>query len=422
MSKHEQFEEMCALAALGELSREGREELKEHLRECTLCRASLDQFSAVLNELPGIEEEFSRSAPKALRKDSGYRERFLERARGEGILFSDQAGGGVRSNRFSWRWPDRVMGWPAVAMGALALAAFSIGHQAYTAVQRESAHSAIQPGKGTEGTPVSKVFTKPHQVGTNRESDIQSLHADLTSAVNENAELHKRIAILEEHERSNRKQVAGLTGQLEQAGAVNTRLARESSERQLKLTSLQSEVAELESEHTKTNTLLAEQQNQVNDLAQQLKSAREALTRREEMLAQGRDVRELMGARNLHIIDLYDADGRGRNQKTFGRVFYTEGKSLIFYAFDLDEAKLANAGFTYQAWGEREGQQGSVKRLGMLYVDDHAQKRWVLKVENPERLAEIDSVFVTLERSGENKQPHGQKLLYAYLRSNANHP
>jgi hypothetical protein len=153
-----------------------------------------------------------------------------------------------------------------------------------------------------------------------------------------------------------------------------------------------------------------------------LQSSRDAVTRQQQLLAEGRDVRELMGARNLHIIDLYDADGRGRNQKTFGRVFYTEGKSLIFYAFDLDEAKLANAGFTYQAWGEREGQQGSVKRLGMLYVDDHAQKRWVLKVEDPDRLAEIDSVFVTLERSGEPKTPRGQKLLYAYLRSGANHP
>jgi hypothetical protein len=185
---------------------------------------------------------------------------------------------------------------------------------------------------------------------------------------------------------------------------------------------LQGEVDALQSERNQANASLAQGQAQLKSLSEQLQSNRDALARRDQLLTEGRDVRELMGARNLHIIDLYDADGRGRNRKTFGRVFYTEGKSLIFYAFDLDEGKLANAGFTYQAWGEREGQQGSVKRLGMLYVDDHAQKRWALKVENPEQLAEIDSVFVTLERSGDPKTPHGQKLLYAYLGSSPNHP
>jgi hypothetical protein len=131
-----------------------------------------------------------------------------------------------------------------------------------------------------------------------------------------------------------------------------------------------------------------------------------------------------MGARNLHIIDVHDADGSGNDRKSFGRVFYTEGKSLIFYAFDLDDKKVTNAKYTFEAWGERLGQPASVKSLGVLYVDDKDQKRWVLKVDDPRQLAQIDSVFVTLEPHGgdDEKGPRGHKILYAFLSGQANHP
>jgi hypothetical protein len=129
-----------------------------------------------------------------------------------------------------------------------------------------------------------------------------------------------------------------------------------------------------------------------------------------------------MGARSLHIIDVHDADSRGRDKKSFGRVFYTERKSLIFYAFDLDERKLVNASFSYQAWGERNGKPESARSLGIFYADDKAQKRWVLKVDDPVELEGIDSVFVTLEPSGDRDKPSGRKLLYAFLNSQINHP
>jgi hypothetical protein len=53
-------------------------------------------------------------------------------------------------------------------------------------------------------------------------------------------------------------------------------------------------------------------------------------------------------------------------------------------------------------------------------VDAKAQGRWVLKVENPELVKEISSVFVTVEPSSGGNQPNGQKVLYAYL-GEANH-
>ena len=45
----------------------------------------------------------------------------------------------------------------------------------------------------------------------------------------------------------------------------------------------------------------------------------------------------------------------------------------------------------------------------------------MLKVENPEMVKQISSVFVTAEPMAGGKQPSGQKMLYAYL-GDANHP
>jgi hypothetical protein len=128
-----------------------------------------------------------------------------------------------------------------------------------------------------------------------------------------------------------------------------------------------------------------------------------------------------MGARNLHIVDVYDSDARLKKQKSFGRIFYTEGKSLIFYAYDLDERKLANASYAFEVWGERLGEPTSVRNLGILYADDKAQKRWALKVNDPQQLAEINSVFVTLQHH-DGKNPLGQRILFAFLGGTANHP
>jgi hypothetical protein len=69
------------------------------------------------------------------------------------------------------------------------------------------------------------------------------------------------------------------------------------------------------------------------------------------MLSVGRDVYDLMGVRSLHIIDVRDANGAGKNQKFFGRIFYTEGKSLIFYVFDRRPRSCS--AHEYARWSRR---------------------------------------------------------------------
>jgi hypothetical protein len=166
---------------------------------------------------------------------------------------------------------------------------------------------------------------------------------------------------------------------------------------------------------------LVADQVQVNQLSEQLKAATTNVDMERQLAAAGKDVRDLMGARQLHVVDVRDTDPNGKAGKAFGRVFLTEGKSLIFYAFDLTDAKKINAQQTFQVWGQQEGKTSSLRSLGFLYVDDKAQRRWALKTDDPAVVSEIDSVFVTVEPEGGAKKPSSQRLLYAYL-GQANHP
>jgi hypothetical protein len=128
-----------------------------------------------------------------------------------------------------------------------------------------------------------------------------------------------------------------------------------------------------------------------------------------------------MGARSLHIIDVADVDSKG-TQRPFGRVFYTEGKSLLFYAYDLEKRRKSLEKFSFQAWGQTGTKPGAAQSLGLFQADDQTQSRWVLKCDDPSLLAQIDSVFVTIEPRGGSSRPQGQQLMYAFLRANPNHP
>jgi hypothetical protein len=142
----------------------------------------------------------------------------------------------------------------------------------------------------------------------------------------------------------------------------------------------------------------------------------------EKYLASDRDIRELMGARQLYIADVFDVDGHSHTQKRFGRVFYTQGKSLIFYAFDLDLQPDLRNGSTFQAWGRRDADSKDPLNLGIFYIDSESSRRWALRFDDPKELAEIDSVFVTAEPRGGSQKPTGRPFLYALLRGEANHP
>jgi hypothetical protein len=163
-------------------------------------------------------------------------------------------------------------------------------------------------------------------------------------------------------------------------------------------------------------------QNQIKDLSAQLRVQGETVAKQDELLAHDRDIRDLMGARKLYVVDVYDVARDGSTQKSYGRVFYTKGKSLIFYAYDLDQEPGVRNASTFQAWGRRGPDKQQSLNLGIFYQDNASKKRWVLKFDDPKALDEIDAVFVTIEPNGGSQKPSGKPLLSAYLQVAPNHP
>jgi hypothetical protein len=98
----------------------------------------------------------------------------------------------------------------------------------------------------------------------------------------------------------------------------------------------------------------------------------------------------------------------------------TEGESLTFYGFDLSEDRVANAKYGVRVWAVPENGQKSALSLGFLRADAKAQGRWVLRVESPQIVKAMSSIFVTVEPASGGKQRDGQKMLYACL-GEANH-
>jgi hypothetical protein len=188
------------------------------------------------------------------------------------------------------------------------------------------------------------------------------------------------------------------------------------------LAAVQQRLDALQAEHNRQLLHTASLQARVDDLSYTLKQSEETVQRAEQFLASDRDIRDLMGARDLYIADVFDIDRDGKTQKAFGRVFYTGGKSLIFYAFDLDRQPGVREASAFQAWGRRGPGDKHPLSMGVLYEDNAANRRWVLRFDDPKVLNEIDAVFVTIEPKGGGRKPTGKQLLFASLRTPPNHP
>jgi hypothetical protein len=134
------------------------------------------------------------------------------------------------------------------------------------------------------------------------------------------------------------------------------------------------------------------------------------------------EARDLFGARDLHIVDVFDVNSTGNTRRIYGRVYCVGRRLLLFYAFDLMDPRRDRKAVGFQAWGFRQPNSSTPENLGMFYVDDASAGRWVLKVTNTALLARIDTVFVTAEPPGGSSFPSTKKVLFASLAGPPNHP
>jgi len=439
MDAHEKYLELCAAATAGELTGQEEKDLEEHLLICASCRRAKHEFELVVQKaVPALENSVASDS------DGSDHNWSIEKA--EAVLFerlrSDRDRGplgevGVEKNdaptghRFTYR-PSRIPWvelWMPVA--ACVLLAIALGIFAYRSGLKRGADSTqllAPPAKSSSVSVEEQISDSGHeraQLLAELADDDRTLK-DLKSEVAAEAEEIKRL-------KSSSNAAARPTRNNERSG-VNA--SAESSQRDAELAAAQANLQALQikadalgqqredaARHALALEVKVEELTQiVRDRDRALDEQQAEVTKQRELLDHDRDIRELMGARDLYIAEVHDVAGNGETEKTYGRVFYTKGKSLIFYAYDLDqEAGLKNAS-TFQAWGRRGVDKQQALSLGVFYEDNASKKRWVLKFDDPKALATIDAVFVTAEPTGGSHHPSGKQLLFAYLRVNPNHP
>ncbi len=202
-------------------------------------------------------------------------------------------------------------------------------------------------------------------------------------------------------------------------------LARRLESQQAVLSDTKKKLETLEQAGTNDGLRMASLENRIQQITQLVKDKDATIDEQQRLLASDRDIRELMGARDLYFSEAYDVGVDGKKKKPSTRVFLTKGKSLVFYGYDLDKQSGLKNGSTFQAWGMRGPDRNSALNLGAMkleYIDNTANRRWVLQFDDPKVLEQINAVFITVEPKGESRVPQGKPMLVTYLREAPNHP
>ena len=419
-SHPEYFEELCALAASGQISEPEFVELQDHMRDCARCQSAYAGFIDLLhNKLPLVSSERMASSRLAgfFFMSSSCRERFLARARKQGLAVSQ---------------PSAIVLWPIgyaqVATLAMALLLVAAGGLSY-GLRRSNARYATLAAemaamsKRASRAPLETAPTRPAVAPVAVAPAVfPPVNHDLDKAREDYAVSEARSTALQDQLQAAASELESLRAQQVQSSDSRNQLEKKLADAELALTRAGDELQRIREGRAGDAATVAAQAREIRELSAKLSDQAETLDRETTLLAASRDIHDLMGARNLHIVDVLDVDSKGKDRRAFGRVFYTEEKSLIFYAFDLGDRASARRNASFQVWGARGAAQNPSQSLGIFYVDDQRQNRWVLKFEDPRILAEIDSVFVTVEPRGGSARPTGRKFLYAYLKANPNHP
>ncbi len=425
--EHDEFKELCALAASGSLEPFELPELQAHLKHCEKCREVFRQYKTLATQgITVLADAYMERQARAGWDGSLVRERLLACVRAD-----QQTARERKSPAPAWVPPGVLRPAAMSSFARLALAACLIITVAYGAYQL-GARQQTRTGRSLTSLAVLE--------------GLQTLSGEKKAAEELSAAQEKRLAQLQLESSERGQELARLRSALRALEDLASELTAAGGQSEAQLRALsqqrdslnaqlqalnqayandQTELASLRTERDAAVSQTSSLEARIDELTARNRDQQRRLEDTGQFLSYDRDIRELMGARKLYITDVFDVDGNSRTQKPFGRVFYTQGKSLIFYAFDLDrEPGVVNAS-AFQVWGQREtpqGEQASPKNLGILYMDNESNRRWVMRFDDPKQLAEIDAVFVTVEPRGGSHKPTSKPFLYALLRNEANHP
>jgi hypothetical protein len=418
MNEHEHFEELCALVAAGLASVEEFLELENHLQNCAECRDSFGDFTQI-----GAVILAARNEPKQ-HPPAGMSTRFVARAIAGGIPLHQPV-------KFFPTWaPFRPVAWAATIAAALIIVLVTSGN-----LQKIASHARSHDNEEAVHSPTSAIptgFTFGRVLSTDRsslEEETKRLQTELNAAMVElntaNAgkqESMRAVADLNDQIKSKTAHDGDLAVEIAKLQSELDQLRQQGTAKDAQIADLSGQVRQREARNADQLAWLSQSQLQIHNLKSQMAEREAAIQDQRQLSAVGSQARDLIIARNLHIIDVHDNIGEGQRQKAFGRIFYTEGKQIVFYAYDLTGASRLKKEVAFYVWGGRLGDQHAVKNLGVFRNDDAGAGRWVLSFDDPHVLAQINTVFVTAESKKDVALPDGKQILFAYLGEKANHP
>ncbi|SRR5713101_1372382 len=410
---HERFGELSALAAIGQLTAEENQELRAHLELCASCREEYRDFSELALKHVPLAYGFGGDDSSA----------------GETIASAVPEHAWQRPNRPEKIWqlvrsvPVHVYAGIVVLSVSAAVFAPTVYRHARVDRLRVERLANLDEENARLRNQVDHLSARANQEAPTENPRVSAGRASGTaSPADDHSKLFARNRDLESRLKAATDELLTLKEQANSDSNRESELSTRLAETQATLSKLKEEMDAEQEVHARDMVTIHEQQQRLSHAEERFTAAMDSMELDKRLLAADRDIRDLMGARNLRIIDVFDVDGKGRTRRPFGRVFFTEGKSLIFYAFDLEGGRPEVQSASYQAWGFDGSYKNAVASLGIFYRDDKNANRWVLKFDDPDVLAEIDSVFVTIEPPGGSKKPTGNKLLAAYVKASLNHP
>lgn len=410
MIEHDHYEELCALAVTRQIAPDDLQALNEHVETCVPCRNTLRDFRFIANNVvPELATKRLFCAPPV-----GMTERFIARAHSEGIALKRKAKGRAAVAKHARNFGLLAVASLLVYFGARALR--PEWPRQSEIITRSPANPLDRAGQ------TDAVRTELVRDNTNLKTRIDELLRQLDQARAE-AERERRALDSSQSEKS------AATVRLADLESTEANLRHDLVDRDAQIAELNSALAHKKQDvdqllSVKARHELWDQTYQVelNHLQAQVDSLKEAASESQQLSAAAEQAKDLIVARHLHIVDVDDTDGTER-QRPFGRIFYAEGQSLVFYAYDLNEPRKLTTKLNFYVWGGREGVDKPVHSLGIFHTDDEKEARWVLRFDDASVLAQINYIFVTVESTKKPiTQPSGRQILFAFLGPKANHP
>ncbi|MBZ5697661.1 MAG: anti-sigma factor [Acidobacteriia bacterium] len=437
LNEHTRFLELAAIATCDALTSGEMADLEDHLQVCEECRELHRQYQILANEgIPRLAGSYEHRESTGSWDDTSTRWKLFARMEGgeerDAIATAAPAIPHTETNPLHRNTLRTIQG---AALAACLVIGVAIG--AYRLGGWREAHA--KPDEASAKAHSEAMLSAKRSVDallTEQTERIARLEAESTEKRQDVEKLQRQLQVLQDRLREERASAnAGFNGlvaakansveQLSNLAQERDRLSVQLREVSHAYQSVQTELSSMRTERDRSMLRMAALEMRADELAAIIADQDRQLKNSEQYLSSDRDIRELLGARNLYIADIFDVGGSNRTRKPFGRVFYTRGKSLILYAFDLDHQPKVTKASTFQVWGEKETvheEQAKPRNLGLLYLDSEANRRWILQFDDPRTLAEIDAVFITVEPNGGSPKPTGKPFLFALLRREPNHP